>query len=174
MLPLLVLYYLGSQRSLVNSEDQSVPSDVVGTSAGASRSQSEQSEISLPDLVGSLVSAVFHHFPSSLIMISPTLVLIIFLYVFVFGGGCFVYLRGDPEGDGWIDVLHRFVFRTVPPFILGLIQKTCGKRAADATSGFWNYIVWQSNPLVAIFYACIICGIYLIFVFFAYPYIPNP
>lgn len=72
------------------------------------------------------------------------------------------------------DHLYRLVCIYTPRGIKWVLGKIFGQRAPDALDGCWTYVCFTSNPIVQLFYLCIIVGGYAVFVWVAYPHIPNP
>mmetsp|Transcript_100148 Transcript_100148/g.312023 ORF Transcript_100148/g.312023 Transcript_100148/m.312023 type:complete len:378 (+) Transcript_100148:96-1229(+) len=94
-------------------------------------------------------------------------------YLVVGGLGVGIFLWGKPDGNSLFDRLYRFICVHLPWFLKKALEKCCGKRAPAALDWLWNYICYRSNPIVQIFYLCVVVGGFLTFVAHGFPYMPN-
>ncbi|CAD7964456.1 unnamed protein product [Amoebophrya sp. A120] len=101
------------------------------------------------------------------------MIYLLIAYVLIITFGAAVFLKGKPEGNSFFDKSWRFFVQTVPKAVIAVATTLCGQRGENAVRGCWNYVVWQNNPLVQIFYLGIICCGYFIFTLHAHPEIPN-
>jgi len=60
-----------------------------------------------------------------------------------------------------------------PRALKKVLEKCFGKRAPAALDFAWDYLCYQSNPLVQLFYLAVVVGGYVTFVISGYPHIPN-
>lgn len=84
-----------------------------------------------------------------------------------------VFLWGKPEGNSIFDRLYRLFCQHLPHYVKLFLGKLCGQRAPDALDWCWNYVCFTSNPIIQVFYFCIIVGGYAAFVIYGYPFIPG-
>jgi len=95
------------------------------------------------------------------------------LYV-VFGGlGISIFLWGKPEGNSMFDRLYQLLCQKLPSAIKRVAEKSCGKRAPDFLDWLWIYVCYTSNPIVQVFYLCVIVGGFLTFAAYGFPHMPN-
>lgn len=99
--------------------------------------------------------------------------LITSLYVGVGGLAVGIFLWGKPDGNSMFDRAYRIVCVHLPWLLKKILEKSCGKRAPQVLDKIWDYLCYQSNPLVQIFYLCVLVGGYMTFVFYGYPHLPN-
>ena len=94
--------------------------------------------------------------------------------------GCFCgdpqgYAEGDPRSRSLLDAWAWLITVKIPAIATTCILKLpCGAaivRRAEATK---EYVCYKPNPLIQIFYLAVVFGVIGIFIFEAYPYIPNP
>jgi len=91
-----------------------------------------------------------------------------------FGGlGVGIFLWGKPEGNSLFDRLYRFICVHFPAALKYVLEKCCGKRAPRALDWLWNYVCYRSNPIVQIFYLCVVVGGFMTFVAHGFPHLPN-
>ena len=84
------------------------------------------------------------------------------------------YAEGDPRSRSLLDAWAWLITVKVPAIATTCILKLpCGRncRRAEATK---EYVCYKPNPLIQIFYLAVVFGVIGIFIFEAYPYIPNP
>mmetsp|Transcript_76068 Transcript_76068/g.212589 ORF Transcript_76068/g.212589 Transcript_76068/m.212589 type:complete len:372 (+) Transcript_76068:115-1230(+) len=92
----------------------------------------------------------------------------------VFGGlGIGIFLWGKPDGNSMFDRLYRLICQQLPAGIKRALEKCCGKRAPAFLDWLWNYVCYTSNPIVQVFYLCVIVGGFLTFVTYGFPHLPN-
>mmetsp|Transcript_49545 Transcript_49545/g.146381 ORF Transcript_49545/g.146381 Transcript_49545/m.146381 type:complete len:388 (-) Transcript_49545:39-1202(-) len=95
------------------------------------------------------------------------------LYLTIGGTGVGIFLWGKPDGNSLFDRLYRLVCIQFPRGLKKVLEKCCGPRAPAALDATWNYLCYQSNPIVQVFYLLVVVGGYLCFVLYGYPHIPN-
>lgn len=95
------------------------------------------------------------------------------LYVVIGGAGVGVFLWGKPDGNSLFDRLYRLICIQGPRAVKKVLEKCCGKRAPAALDWLWNYLCYTSNPLVQIFYLCIVVGGFMVFVNNGFQHLPN-
>lgn len=86
-----------------------------------------------------------------------------------------IFLWGKPDGNSFFDKMYRLVCVTGPEKFLNLLEKIpfCGKRLPPMLRWLWNYICYQSNPLVQIFYLLVVVGGFITFVANGFPHVPS-
>lgn len=94
-------------------------------------------------------------------------------YLLVGGLGVGIFLYGKPDGNSLFDKLYRIVCQKFPWALKKVLEKTCGKRAPAFLDWLWNYVCYTSNPIVQIFYLCVVVGGFLTFVAHGFPHLPN-
>mmetsp|Transcript_23248 Transcript_23248/g.66076 ORF Transcript_23248/g.66076 Transcript_23248/m.66076 type:complete len:382 (-) Transcript_23248:118-1263(-) len=94
-------------------------------------------------------------------------------YLTAGGLGVGIFLWGKPDGNSLFDRLYRLICLHLPWALKKALEKCCGKRAPAALDWLWNYLCYRSNPIVQIFYLCVVVGGFLTFVAHGFPYIPN-
>lgn len=99
--------------------------------------------------------------------------LITAFYVAVGGLGIGIFLWGKADGNSGFDRMYRLVCMRCPRLLKKALEKCCGKRAPAALDAAWDYVCYQSNPMVQVFYLAVVVGGYLTFVASGYTHIPN-
>lgn len=94
-------------------------------------------------------------------------------YLLVAGLGVGIFLWGKVEGNSFFDRLYRLVCVKLPWALKKVLEKCCGKRAPAALDAAWTYLCYKSNPIVQIFYLCVVVGGYLAFVANGYANLAN-
>lgn len=94
-----------------------------------------------------------------------------YVLVGVVGVGTFIWGKG--EGTSFYDKAYRIFLQQLPRGCKKLLDKIFGPRVSAALDWAWNYVCFQSNPLVQLFYMMIVIGGYLAFVTWGYPHLPN-
>mmetsp|Transcript_57927 Transcript_57927/g.186038 ORF Transcript_57927/g.186038 Transcript_57927/m.186038 type:complete len:377 (+) Transcript_57927:134-1264(+) len=94
-------------------------------------------------------------------------------YLCIGGLGVGIFLWGKPEGNSLFDRLYRLICVHFPWALKKVLENCCGKRAPAALDWLWTYICYRSNPIVQVFYLCVIVGGFLTFVLHGFPHIPN-
>jgi len=95
------------------------------------------------------------------------------LYVIVGGVAVGIFLWGKPDGNSLFDRLYRVVCVYLPHGLKWSLEKCFGKRASRALDAIWTYLCYTNNPLVQIFYLCVVVGGFICFVLSGFPHIPN-
>lgn len=80
---------------------------------------------------------------------------------------------GDPKGLRLIDRVYRFTVRTVPGSLCTSIERVFGKTTLTRILSLGEYVFLKPNPLVMILYLSLVLGGYILFVYHAYPHLPN-
>jgi len=94
--------------------------------------------------------------------------------LYVFGGlGIGIFLWGKPDGNSIFDRLYQLFCQHLPSAIKKVLEKCCGKRAPAFLDWLWNYVCYTSNPIVQVFYLCVIVGGFLTFAAYGFPHMPN-
>mmetsp|Transcript_34222 Transcript_34222/g.76689 ORF Transcript_34222/g.76689 Transcript_34222/m.76689 type:complete len:132 (+) Transcript_34222:79-474(+) len=83
---------------------------------------------------------------------------LIFVYIAVVGFGVAVFIYGKAEGNSLFDRAYRFVAVHLPGGLKWALATIFGPRGPAALDSAWQYVCWTSNPLVQIFYVCIVAG----------------
>jgi palmitoyltransferase len=95
------------------------------------------------------------------------------LYVTIGGLGVGIFLWGKPEGNSLFDRLYQLVCVWAPRALKKALGKCFGPRAPAFLDWLWNYLCYTSNPLIQIFYLCIVVGGFMTFVTHGFPHLPN-
>lgn len=95
------------------------------------------------------------------------------IYLAIAGLAVGIFLYGKPAGNSLFDRLYQFVCIMLPRLLKRMLERCCGKRAPAFLDKAWVYIAYSSNPLVQVFYLCVVVGGYLGFAYYGYPHIPN-
>mmetsp|Transcript_32822 Transcript_32822/g.83711 ORF Transcript_32822/g.83711 Transcript_32822/m.83711 type:complete len:389 (+) Transcript_32822:166-1332(+) len=95
------------------------------------------------------------------------------IYLTIGGVGVGIFLWGKPDGNSLFDRLYRVICVNLPWAMKKALQKCFGPRAPAVLDRAWNYLCYQSNPIVQIFYILVVVGGYLCFVYYGYPHLTN-
>eukprot|EP00397_Hematodinium_sp_SG-2012_P019859 GEMP01020430.1.p1 GENE.GEMP01020430.1~~GEMP01020430.1.p1 ORF type:complete len:443 (+),score=69.60 GEMP01020430.1:169-1497(+) len=101
------------------------------------------------------------------------IIYVVLLYAAVVSIGAAIFLYGRPDGNSIFDRLYRLFATHLPNIIKRILQLFCGARGPRALDSVWDYVVWQCNPIVQIFYVGILSGGYIGFVACAHPHLPS-
>ena len=70
----------------------------------------------------------------------------------VIGGAVGAALIGRADGNSVFDKIYGVLYVHFPRILKNVLRMIFGERAVHAVNNFWDYVVWQNNPLVQIFY----------------------
>ena len=101
------------------------------------------------------------------------LALLTAVYAVIGALGLGIFLWGKPNGNSIFDRLYRAVCVNTPRALKSVLRRIFGPKGADFLDWLWEYVCYTSNPLVQIFYLCVVVGGYLVFVAYGYPHVPG-
>lgn len=86
----------------------------------------------------------------------------------------FILLCVSPEGTGFLSKVSRFLLYTVPDVGYSLVLKVFGERLTNGVQKAVHYVIAEPNPIFQFVYLLLSIGGYVVYVFYGFPYIPNP
>lgn len=98
----------------------------------------------------------------------------VLIFVVISTTTIFVLLCISPEGTGCLSRISRFFLYTVPDFAYDLVLKVFGERLTNKAKNCLHYVIAEPNPIFQIIYLLLSVGGYLVYVFYGFPFIPNP
>ena len=93
--------------------------------------------------------------------------------------GCFCgdphgYAEGNPRSKTLLDAWAWLVTFKIPQLAAAIVRKLpFGDAVVKGAEKAKDYVCYKPNPLLQIFYLAVVFGVIGIFLFEAYPYIPN-
>ena len=76
----------------------------------------------------------------------------ILMYLCVIGSAVGAALVGKENGNSFFDKMYGVLYVYFPKYLKQGLRMIFGERAVHAVNFAWDYVVWQNNPLVQIFY----------------------
>eukprot|EP00922_Rhytidocystis_sp_ex-Travisia-forbesii_P035021 GHVS01052013.1.p1 GENE.GHVS01052013.1~~GHVS01052013.1.p1 ORF type:complete len:407 (+),score=40.30 GHVS01052013.1:68-1222(+) len=91
---------------------------------------------------------------------------------------CFCYCLTifiiDEDSPPPLPTIYRYIYYQPLSYLFRLLRAVIGDSGVRRCLAVRNYLVYTNNPIVQIFYAFIVAGGYLLFVYAAFPLLPGP
>lgn len=84
-----------------------------------------------------------------------------------------IIFASDPHAGGVEGKVSRLFLKSLPSAASRSLRAVCGERLYGKLQKLYNYVVYQPNPILQIFYLVLVNGGFLAFILEAYPYIPT-
>ncbi|ETV80612.1 hypothetical protein H257_06136 [Aphanomyces astaci] len=110
--------------------------------------------------------------PNHLIMADAAIVIAVVALVLPLGVVGLVYCV-DPNKNGVLSSLRRFVLDTLPSWSSDVLLKVCGPSIHSDVVDAIDYVLNRPNPLMQVVYLHLVIGGYALFIVFGQPLLPN-
>ena len=94
-------------------------------------------------------------------------------YIVVVCSVIWIMMSGYTDGTRLVDKAYRFLTINVPVGMKKTVSRVLGQRASAWIDNFWDYIVYQNNPIIMYFYLLLLnVGVWS-FIWTSFPLLPN-
>mmetsp|Transcript_11556 Transcript_11556/g.32438 ORF Transcript_11556/g.32438 Transcript_11556/m.32438 type:complete len:364 (-) Transcript_11556:607-1698(-) len=95
------------------------------------------------------------------------------IFTAAFAAFIYVLLMGQTtyHKNGLVGKMFRFITQTIPRSSRRGIRRVCGQRGEQVLDASLHYLVGRSNPVFPLLYLTLVCGGFLIFLLYTFPYI---